>query len=99
LPERQTLQRAPPRPQTTIMDLVITGMPDMQDTPSDSSLELLRNECLSLTPNDLPRVSTPQDQVTKIDAREMIRRGRKGRTKSRTGCLNCKRARIKVCLP
>lgn len=29
--------------------------------------------------------------------RARIKKGRKGHSKSRTGCLNCKKARIKVC--
>lgn len=71
-------------------------MPDTPDTPSDSSLEVLRYDCLSLSSGDLATVSPPQEPVAKNNASEKIRLGRKGRSKSRTGCLNCKRARIKV---
>jgi len=65
-----------------------------QSTPSDVSSEtLLASSQFSSTPSE------PQtENVVDHDPQEK-KRGRKGHTKSRTGCFNCKRARIKVGLP
>ncbi|CZR59518.1 uncharacterized protein PAC_09410 [Phialocephala subalpina] len=70
-----------------------------QLSPSDASSETLRStqSWKSVTPTALPAGRTPQNISTTHDepSKKVEKRGRKGHTKSRTGCLNCKRARIK----
>jgi len=66
---------------------------------SDDSPDTLRHSSssgLSLTPNEVPKESAPEASIPKSDSGQVKKRGRKGHSKSRTGCFNCKRARIKV---
>jgi hypothetical protein len=69
----------------------------MQNSPSDSSLGTLQDDNISSSANDPVGISPPQDFGGRSDTSEKKKLGRKGRTKSRTGCFNCKKARIKVC--
>jgi len=64
------------------------------DYLDDSSDTLGPTNHYSITPNDCPRESSSEGRTS---AQQAKRRGRKGHTKSRKGCFNCKRARIKVC--
>jgi hypothetical protein len=69
------------------------------NTPSDSSPDTARNSGssrTSLTPNEATRESPPEAHIAKADNGQIKKRGRKGHSKSRTGCFNCKKARIKV---
>ena len=69
------------------------------NAPSDSSPDTARNSRsspTSLTPNEGTRDSPPEAYIAKVDNGQIKKRGRKGHSKSRTGCFNCKRARIKV---
>lgn len=74
------------------MDLVV------QNTVSNSLTETARYDSASSSSNTLSGASPSRDYAETSSTKEK-RRGRKGRTKSRTGCFNCKRARIKVCHP
>jgi hypothetical protein len=58
---------------------------------SHSSSTLSPQEATKMTP---PYLSPPRQEDG--SSRKVEKRGRKGHTKSRTGCINCKRARIKV---
>ncbi|KAG4442101.1 hypothetical protein IFR05_002387 [Cadophora sp. M221] len=68
----------------------------LQNTPSDDSPETLRaSSQFTITPHS-QQWRTPSDVGTvKSEDGSVKKRGRKGHTKSRTGCFNCKRARIK----
>jgi len=69
------------------------------NTQADSSPDNLRTSSssrVSLTPNDTTRESPPEAPIAKADSGQIKKRGRKGHSKSRTGCFNCKKARIKV---
>ncbi|KAE9377595.1 hypothetical protein N431DRAFT_434776 [Stipitochalara longipes BDJ] len=69
------------------------GNPQSDDSPD--TLRHSSSSGFSLTPNELMRASPPEAPATKADRGEIKKRGRKGHSKSRTGCFNCKRARIK----
>jgi hypothetical protein len=69
------------------------------NAPSDSSPDTAMNSGssrMSLTPNEATRESPPEAHIAKADNGQIKKRGRKGHSKSRTGCFNCKKARIKV---
>lgn len=61
---------------------------------SDGSSETMDSTHFSVTPNESHRTSS-SETPTNEDSR-VKKRGRKGHTKSRAGCFNCKKARIKV---
>ncbi|KAH8791000.1 hypothetical protein F5882DRAFT_400844 [Hyaloscypha sp. PMI_1271] len=68
------------------------------NTQADSSPDISRTSSssrVSLTPNDTTRESPPEAPIAKADSGQIKKRGRKGHSKSRTGCFNCKKARIK----
>lgn len=67
----------------------------MQDTLSKSLVERAQCDSISSTSNTLSGASPTREYAGTSSSKEK-KRGRKGRTKSRTGCFNCKRARIKV---
>jgi hypothetical protein len=70
-----------------------------QTTPPSASPDTLRfseSSQSSFTPNEAARESPPEAHVAKPDDGHVKKRGRKGHSKSRTGCFNCKKARIKV---
>jgi hypothetical protein len=70
-----------------------------QITPQGASPHTLRlsgSSRTSSTPNDTTRESPPEAHVAKPDDGHVKKRGRKGHSKSRTGCFSCKRARIKA---
>lgn len=72
------------------------------NAPSDSSPDTAGESSSSrnsLTPNEGTRDSPPDAYIAKVDNGQIKKRGRKGHSKSRTGCFNCKRARIKVIYP
>lgn len=66
---------------------------------SDNSSETLAStNGVSTTPSALP-TPLPHENEAFVAPNLQKKRGRKGHTKSRRGCLNCKRARIKVSIP
>ncbi|KAL2073853.1 hypothetical protein VTL71DRAFT_11179 [Oculimacula yallundae] len=62
-------------------------MNSSSNTPSDDSSETLQSDSAAVSQN--------QQWSSAMNDGSAKKRGRKGHTKSRTGCLNCKRARIK----
>jgi hypothetical protein len=92
LPEESgTLLSASPTPQMNTMSSLIPPA-SFSDTSSET---LGATSHYSLTPNEYSRDSV-SDLRTSTIANQNKRKGRKGHTKSRKGCYNCKRARIKV---
>jgi hypothetical protein len=87
----EALQLAHSTPHTAkTMDLF------MQDSPSDASSETVHSTSLfAVTPNEQAGQSPPSQSAPSEPAQPR-KRGRKGHSKSRTGCFKCKRARIKV---
>jgi hypothetical protein len=73
-----------------------------ESSPTTQSSETLSPEtvdpaCLiSTTPNGSGNEAPSNVEVPKAEDVGAKKRGRKGHSKSRAGCLNCKRARIKV---
>ncbi|KAH7356409.1 hypothetical protein BKA65DRAFT_579287 [Rhexocercosporidium sp. MPI-PUGE-AT-0058] len=68
----------------------------VMNTPSDVSSETLPSASqFAVTPQSQHWRSPSEIDVAKSAEGSVRKRGRKGHTKSRTGCLNCKRARIK----
>ncbi|KAK0099353.1 hypothetical protein ONS95_003574 [Cadophora gregata] len=65
-------------------------------TPSDDSPGTLRSPShFGITPQSQISSTSSDVEVPRSDDGSVRKRGRKGHTKSRTGCFNCKRARIK----
>jgi hypothetical protein len=61
------------------------------------SPETVDPACLiSTTPNGSANEVPSNIEVSRAEDVGVKKRGRKGHSKSRAGCLNCKRARIKV---
>ncbi|KAH7407986.1 hypothetical protein BKA64DRAFT_706389 [Cadophora sp. MPI-SDFR-AT-0126] len=71
-------------------------MDSHQRTLSDESPATLQSSShFGITPQSQVWGSPPDIEITKSEDGNVKKRGRKGHTKSRTGCYNCKRARIK----
>lgn len=72
-------------------------MNSSQTTSSGSRPEIARSSShFSAASNRQPRESPPHPKTSKSKDGHLAKRGRKGHTKSRKGCFNCKRARVKV---
>lgn len=76
-----------------------TSLPQL--TPSDASSSTFKSTPIlmnaSITPGALPGSLLHEFTSGQYEpSKKVERRGRKGHTKSRAGCLNCKQARIKV---
>ena len=52
----------------------------------------------SIAPGNIGNITPATNQGYQNEENKARLRGRKGHSKSRTGCYNCKRARIKVCI-
>jgi hypothetical protein len=74
----------------------------LEASPTTQSSETLSPEtvdpaCLiSIAPNGSANEALSNVEVSRAEDVGVKKRGRKGHSKSRAGCLNCKRARIKV---